>query len=125
MEIVWTTSTSAQSIRASASARLSGAQMVEEFLEGLLSSSRSLYVAAVAGRQDSGARSRISSAWWSIEVQQHKHNSYAYELRRLEDGSEFNFSWANVPGIASTGSQPMAPSVLEAFLYYTKNLVNF
>ena len=40
-------------------------------------------------------------------------------------GAKFNFSWANVPGIASTGSQPMAPSVLEASLYYTKNLVNF
>ncbi len=99
--------------------------MVEEFLEGLLSSSRSLYVAAVAADRIPEQGPGSLSAWWGIEVQSisttRTHMSFVVSKTR----AKFNFSWANVPGIASTGSQPMAPSVLEAFLYYTKNLVNF
>ena len=95
---------------ASASARLSGAQMVEEFLEGLLSSSRSLYVAAVRGRQDSGARSRISFRMVGYRSAEHKHNSYAYELRRLEDESEVQLlvgerAWHRLDWVAADGAE--------------------
>ena len=122
LQIVWTIAPSAQFIHETASQRMAGAQLVQQYLTGLLRSSRDLYLAALQADRVPLQGSSDLASWWGVRVQSISTIGSLMSFQIAQTGTTATMTWSNVPGVSSSASEALAPEALANLLYYTKSV---
>ena len=121
LEIVWSVAPSAQFVHGTPTAQQAGAKLVEQYLTGLLNSSKNLYLAALQADRVPLQGSGDLANWWAVRVQSVSTTGSHMSFQIAKSGVTSTITWSNVPGVGST-SATLAPKALANLLYYSKNI---
>ncbi len=121
LEIVWGISPSVQFIHGTPTAQQAGAKLVDQYLTGLLNSSKSLYLAALQADRVALQGSNDLASWWAVRVQSTSATGSLMSFQIAKSGAASTITWSNVPGVSSQ-SAALALKALANLLYYSKNI---
>jgi choice-of-anchor C domain-containing protein len=119
--IIWGITPSAQYIREASAAQKAGAKLVQSYLEGLLTSSRDLYVDALKADRVPLVGGSNLATWWGVRVQSTSTTNVLMSFEISRSGTSSWIAWNNVFGVTSI-NQSLAPQALANLLYYTKSV---
>jgi hypothetical protein len=119
--IIWTIAPSSQFISETSTTRQVKAQLVEQYLMGLLTSSRNLYLAALQTDRVPLQGSADFASWWGVRVESRSTTGSHMNFQIAKAGTTSTITWGNVVGVTST-SAAAAPEALANLLYYTKKI---
>lgn len=119
--IIWGIAPSSQFIRGTSAAQRAGAQVVERYVRGLLTSSWNTYLAALkADRVPLQGRADLAN-WWGVRVESRSTTGLLMTFQIAKAGTTSTMTWSNVVGVTSKGAAA-APEALASLLYYTKKI---
>ena len=118
--IIWAISPSAAFIKQTAAARVADANLVKQYLAGLLTTSRTVYLAALKADRVPLQGEDLANSW-GVRVQSMSTTGAMMVFQMSRAGTSSWIIWQNVFGVNST-SQVVAPQALANLLYYTKDV---
>jgi choice-of-anchor C domain-containing protein len=119
--IIWGITPSAQFVKEVPAAQDSGAKLVQQYLAGVLQTSRNLYLAALKADRVPVEGSSNLASWWGVRVQSMSTTNLLMSFQISKSGTSSWISWDKVFGVTSI-KQASAPQALANLLYYTKNV---
>ena len=118
--IIWAISPSAAFIQQTATARVADANLVKQYLAGLMTTSRTVYLADLKADRVPLEGEDLANSW-GVRVQSTSTTGALMVFQMSRAGTSSWIIWQNVFGVNST-SQTVAPQALANLLYYTKDV---
>jgi hypothetical protein len=119
--IIWDIAPSSQFISETSATQQAKAQLVEQYLTGLLTRSRNLYLAVLRADRLPLQGSADLASWWGVRVESRSTTGLLMSFQIAKSGTTSAITWSNVVGVSSTNAAA-APSALASLLYYTKKI---
>jgi Protein of unknown function (DUF642) len=120
--VVWGISPSPQFIKEPPAQRQSEARLVQQYLVGLLSSTKDLYLDALkADRVPIEGGTPNLASWWGVRIQSMSTTDQLMSFEISKSGASSWMAWDNVYGVTSI-NQALAPKALDNLLYYTQDV---
>ncbi len=120
--ISWTIAPSATFLHENSAGRRADAEVVQKYLLGLLSESKSVYLGILRADRVPLQSNVDLASWWAVRVQSVSTTGSLMTFQVANTATTSTISWTNVFGVSSSASEAMAPEALAGLLYYTKNI---
>jgi hypothetical protein len=117
--IIWDIAPSSQFISETSVTQQAKAQLIEQYLTGLLTRSRNLYLAVLRADRLPLQGSADLSSWWGVRVESRSTTGLLMTFQIAKSGTTSAITWSNVVGVTSASA---APQALANLLYYTKKI---